>query len=183
MITTMHLMVSCINTVLIPLAASNTTVRREMEKTTNMAIVQMEEKVNSLMQRTIDVAIIHVTKLLNSQSRTDFRPRDDGIIAELQTPVSSKFSYPSHRANLTPQFFIGSSTKSLTTHPDLRRNSLLPDQSISPFRPRPSPRLTKSGVLPHRACFPAPTFAAFPLWQVPDQCYRWHYGSKGHFEV
>ena len=93
-VTTVHLMVTCINTVLIPLAASNALIRRDMEKSTNMAVNAMEEKVNGLMQRTIDVAIAWVGKLLLGQKKTDFRPREDSAagvdswLELLQTPVS-----------------------------------------------------------------------------------------------
>ena len=95
-ITVMHLMGTFINTVLIPLAASNTTVRRDMEKNTNLALSQMEGKVNSLMQRTIDVTISWVSKLLAGQKKTDFRPKEESMgtgtvyLDLLQTPVSSQ---------------------------------------------------------------------------------------------
>ena len=92
-ITVMHLMATFIDTVLIPLAASNTVVRRDMEKNTSIAMAQMEDKVNSLMQRTIDVSIAWVSKLLAGQKKTDFRPKEDstgtGGTYLLQTPVSN----------------------------------------------------------------------------------------------
>lgn len=87
-------MATCINTVLIPLAAAHVTVRREMEKTTTLAMNGMEDKVNNLMQRTIDVVLSWVGKLLAGQKKTDFRPREDTLTAgnsyfeQLQTPVS-----------------------------------------------------------------------------------------------
>ena len=86
----MHLMATFINTVLIPLAASNTLVRREMERTTTQAISQMEDKINIIMQKTIDVAIVWVGKLLAGQKKTDYKPRDDviggtGTLLELNT--------------------------------------------------------------------------------------------------
>lgn len=73
----MHLMLACINTVLIPLAASNTFIRKDMEKKTNAALGQMEEKVNQLMQKTIDVTVTWVSKSLANQKKTDFRPKED----------------------------------------------------------------------------------------------------------
>ena len=89
----MHLMLTCINTVLIPLGASNITIRREMEKTTNLAMNRMEDKVNTIMQRTIDVAITWVGRLLAAQKKSDFRPRDDAggtsWLEMLQTHVQS----------------------------------------------------------------------------------------------
>ena len=92
----MHLMAACIHTVLIPLAAANTTVRREMEKATNAALSRMEDKVNAILQRTIDVVLAWVAKLLAGQKKTDFRPKEDMIsgsggswLEQLQTPVGS----------------------------------------------------------------------------------------------
>ncbi|MCJ1419203.1 Exocyst complex component 5 [Xylographa parallela] len=76
-ITIMHLMLTCINTVLIPLAAANVTIRRDMEKTTTMALNHMEDRVNVLMHRTLDVTLTWIGKLLATQKRTDFRPKDD----------------------------------------------------------------------------------------------------------
>ena len=92
-ISILHLMNTCIRTVLIPLATANVTIRRDMEKTANSAMDRMEEKVNSIMQRTIDVAITWVNKLLARQNKSDFRPRDDALsgggawLEQLQTPV------------------------------------------------------------------------------------------------
>lgn len=89
----MNLMNTCIRTVLIPLASANVTIRRNMEKTANLALDRMEEKVNSIMQRSIDVVITWVTKLLARQNKSDFRPRDDALggggawLEQLQTPV------------------------------------------------------------------------------------------------
>ena len=90
----MYLMNTCIRTVLIPLASVNVTLRRDMEKTSNLAMDRMEEKVNSIMQRSIDVVITWATKLLARQKKDDFRPRDDALsgvagawLEQLQTPV------------------------------------------------------------------------------------------------
>lgn len=89
----MNLMNTCIRSVLIPLASANVTIRRDMEKTANLALDRMEEKVNSVMQRSIDVVITWVTKLLARQNKSDFRPRDDALggggawLEQLQTPV------------------------------------------------------------------------------------------------
>lgn len=92
-ISILHLMNTCIRTVLVPLASANVTIRRDMEKTSNTAMDRLEEKVNTIMQRSIDVAIAWVTKLLARQLKTDFRPRDDALgggawLEQLQTPVS-----------------------------------------------------------------------------------------------
>ena len=91
-------MSTCIRTVLVPLASANVTIRREMEKTSNLAMDRLEEKVNLIMQRTIDVVISWVNKLLARQLKTDFRPRDDALgegawLEQLQTPVSLHFNF------------------------------------------------------------------------------------------
>ena len=97
----MNLLNTCIRTVLIPLASANVTIRRDMEKISNFALDRMEEKVNSIMQRSIDVVITWVTKLLARQNKSDFRPRDDALgggawLEQLQTPVSLIPSMCSH---------------------------------------------------------------------------------------
>lgn len=63
---------------LIPLASSNISIRREIETTTTLAMNRMEEKVNSIIQKTIDLSLAWVAKLLATQKKNDFRPRDDG---------------------------------------------------------------------------------------------------------
>lgn len=89
----------CIRTVLVPLAAANVTTRRDMEKASNTAMDRMEEKINTVMQKSIDVVITWVTKLLARQDKMDFRPRDDALggsawLEQLQTPVSVSFEAP-----------------------------------------------------------------------------------------
>lgn len=86
-----NLMVMCINTVLIPLAAGNITARREMEKKTNFTTMRIEEKINTIEQKTIDTALMWVNRLLSGQKKNDFRPREGDNAAwleKLQTPVS-----------------------------------------------------------------------------------------------
>ncbi|KAK3172654.1 hypothetical protein OEA41_005978 [Lepraria neglecta] len=78
-ISILHLMSTCVRTVLVPLAQANVTIRRNMEKTSNQAMDRMEEKVNSIIQRSIDVVITWVNKLLARQNKMDFRPRDDAL--------------------------------------------------------------------------------------------------------
>ncbi|PYH93593.1 exocyst complex component Sec10 [Aspergillus ellipticus CBS 707.79] len=85
-----NLMIMCINTLLIPLAASSITVRREMEKKTNLITTRIEEKINSLEQKVIDSTLTWVGKLLSSQKKNDFRPKEGDNAAwleKLQTPT------------------------------------------------------------------------------------------------
>lgn len=90
-ISIMHLMLTCVNTVLLPLATSSITIKREMEKTTNTTVARMENTINAVEQRTTDAVLNWTTKLLAKQERGDFRPRDedlDSSLMQLQTPVS-----------------------------------------------------------------------------------------------
>ena len=86
----LHLTITCIHTVLVPLAASSMTVRREMEMNTNVMINRMEDQINVIEQRTVDAALNWMTRLLSQQRRDDFRPREenlDSAILQLRTPV------------------------------------------------------------------------------------------------
>ncbi|KAI1395493.1 exocyst complex component Sec10 [Hypoxylon fuscum] len=76
-----------INTVLIRLAESNTTVRRSMEAQAKMGIESIEKKAGSIMKSTLDVIINWVSKSLAQQKKLDFLPKDDlSILESLQTP-------------------------------------------------------------------------------------------------
>ena len=109
-ISTMYLLSTSTRTVLIPLSAANVTIRREMEKTATTAMDAMEEKVNAILQRTIDVVNTSVSKLLQNQKKTDYRPRDDtpgstnnttAWLEQLQTPTcASIFSFLTKFHNL-----------------------------------------------------------------------------------
>ncbi|EEH43749.1 exocyst subunit SEC10 [Paracoccidioides brasiliensis Pb18] len=93
-----HLMITCINTVLIPLAAGNITIRRDMEKKTALMINRIEDKINSIEQKTVDVTLSWVSRLLSGQKKNDFRPKEgaaDGGTAwleMLQTPTCAAIS-------------------------------------------------------------------------------------------
>lgn len=93
-IATMHLLSTAAHTVLIPLAStassSNLSTRRDMEKSATVALDRMEDKVNTVMHRSIDIALSWTSKLLLQQKKTDFRPRD-----EMLTDPADKPSDPS----------------------------------------------------------------------------------------
>lgn len=94
----MHLMITTIRTVLIPLASSSLPVRRDMEQTTTATMTRMEDKVNNLLQRSIDVVLVWVVRILATQKKSDFRPRDDALgtagawLEMLQTPTCAALS-------------------------------------------------------------------------------------------
>jgi len=77
-----------------------------------VAMSNLEEKVNNVMQRTIDVIIRWTGRLLDGQKKGDFKPREDADgggawLEALQTPVSlctrlSLMYYTKYRARLVP---------------------------------------------------------------------------------
>jgi len=78
-ITITNVMARFINTVLIRLAESNTTVRRSMEVQAKTGIERIESKTNNIMRSTLTVVMNWVTKLLASQKKLDFRPKDSDL--------------------------------------------------------------------------------------------------------
>lgn len=116
-ITITNLMARFANTVLIRLAQTNTTTRRDMESKTKEAIRRMEDKSNIVIQRTLDVILNWVIKILANQKKTDFRPRDDqldggrvgsGYLESLQTGTcSSVCAFLNKSQNLASQALDG----------------------------------------------------------------------------
>ncbi|ERT02192.1 exocyst subunit SEC10 [Sporothrix schenckii 1099-18] len=89
-VTITSIMARFIQTVLIRLADSNPTVRRNMEAQTRVGIDSIEKKTNSILKTTVDVVVNSVSKTLATQKRTDFRPRDndlESLVDTLQTPT------------------------------------------------------------------------------------------------
>lgn len=89
-ISIMHLMQSCTNTLLIPLASSSLTIKRDMEKNARTSLLRMEDHINIIEQRTIDAVLNWTSRLLSNQSRTDFRPKEnesDAALAQSSTPT------------------------------------------------------------------------------------------------
>nr|OQO26898.1 hypothetical protein B0A51_08351 [Rachicladosporium sp. CCFEE 5018] len=88
-ISILHLMLTTTQLLLLPLAASNLTIRRDLEKTVAQFTDRMESKIDSVLQRTLDAALAWSSRLLSQQRKTDFRPRDDANLQldQLQTPT------------------------------------------------------------------------------------------------
>jgi hypothetical protein len=89
-IQTLHLLQTSINTMLLPLATPNLTIRREIDKSTTATLSTLEAKVSGVLHRTLDASHAWVARLLLNQKKTDFRPRDEDIslaIEALQTPT------------------------------------------------------------------------------------------------
>ena len=85
----LHLLVVTIQTLLMPLASSNLTLRRELDKTTNTFVERMEMKIDNILQKALDSAMSWTAKLFAQQKKTDFRPKDEAALdlAQLQTPT------------------------------------------------------------------------------------------------
>lgn len=82
----LSLQMSISQNVLLPLASSNVTTKRELEKQLSMTISRMEDKISTIRSRIIEVTLNWVAKLLRGQNRTDFRPRDEAFgLEQLQT--------------------------------------------------------------------------------------------------
>jgi hypothetical protein len=78
-ITITNVMSRFINTVLIRLAESNTTVRRGMEIQAKAAIERVESKTNNVMRSTLTVVMNWIARLLSGQKKLDFRPKDSDL--------------------------------------------------------------------------------------------------------
>ena len=85
-VSVLHLMLTTIQMLLLPLATNNLTIRRDLEKRTNAFVERMEQKIDGVLQKTIDAALTRTSRLLAAQKKTDFRPRDD---ADLQLQTST----------------------------------------------------------------------------------------------
>ena len=74
-------------TVLLPLATPNLTIRREIEKAISNTLLTLEAKISTIVSRTLDAALSWVTRCLGQQKKTDFRPHDDADLMNGETPA------------------------------------------------------------------------------------------------
>jgi hypothetical protein len=88
-ISILHLMLTTVKMLLLPLASTNLTIRRDLEKRTSAFTDRMETKIDAVLQRTIDASLAWTARLLTGQKKTDYRPRDDANLQldQLQTPT------------------------------------------------------------------------------------------------
>ncbi|KAJ5112066.1 hypothetical protein N7532_000111 [Penicillium argentinense] len=125
------LMVMCVNAVLLPLAAGSITTRRDMEKRTSQTTSRIEEKINTIEQKTIDGTLAWVSRLLSGQRKNDFRPRDSDNTAwleMLQTPTCASICTFLTRLQTIAKTSLpssGSNVRSVLTEIALRTRSLL----------------------------------------------------------
>lgn len=79
-------MLTIINSVMLPLTASNVTIHRDMKRTVAIFTSRLEDKIGTVRSHITEVGLNWVSKLLLRQNRADFRPRDDAIgLEQLQT--------------------------------------------------------------------------------------------------
>ena len=88
-ISILHLMLTTVKMLLLPLASTNLTIRRDLEKRTSAFTDRMESKIDAVLQRTIDASLAWTARLLTGQKKTDYRPRDDANLQldQLQSPT------------------------------------------------------------------------------------------------
>jgi hypothetical protein len=86
-ISVLHLMLTTVQLLLLPLAANNLTIKRDLEKQTAVFTDRMEGKIDSVLQKTLDSALSWTSRLLSGQKKTDFKPKDDAQLRldQLQT--------------------------------------------------------------------------------------------------
>ena len=78
-ITITNIMSRFINTVLIKLAETNTTVRRSMELQAKTGVERIELKTSNIIRSTITIVLNWVGKVLATQKKLDFRPKDSDL--------------------------------------------------------------------------------------------------------
>ncbi|KAF3082738.1 Exocyst complex component 5 [Orbilia oligospora] len=84
----LSLMHKTIHTALLPLAQTSLTIRREMSLASHRFFSKVEDRINHIIQKTVDVVLNHATSLLNKQPKRDYRPRDEDVsLMMLQTPT------------------------------------------------------------------------------------------------
>ncbi|GAB7352725.1 hypothetical protein MBLNU459_g3079t1 [Dothideomycetes sp. NU459] len=88
-ISILHLLLTTIQTLLLPLTSSNLTIRRDLEKSASRFSSRMEGRIDTVLQKTLDAALGWSARLLSQQKKTDFRPRDETTLQldQLQTPT------------------------------------------------------------------------------------------------
>ena len=85
-ISILHLLQTSISTMLLPLATSNVTVRRDIEKTSTSTLSTLETKISTILHETLDAVISWIAKLLaTTQKKTDFRPRDEDLASAIES--------------------------------------------------------------------------------------------------
>ena len=138
-ISIMNLMVTTINTVLVPLASTSVTIRRDMEKQTNIALNRLEDRINLIEQRTVDAVLNWMSRVLGNQKRNDFRPRDDALDAAFLEQIQTPVCFALFMLYLSHVFIV------LCLFADLSRPAFLSATSSS--NSKPPPRKASTGLI------------------------------------
>lgn len=165
------LMVMCVNAVLLPLAAGSITTRRDMEKRTSQTTSRIEEKINSIEQKTIDATLAWVSRLLSGQKKNDFRPRESdnaSWLEMLQTPVGSISFFRYHdQQKLT--FALDLRLDLYVLEPTTQRRSYLTAVQRGQCAPGSD-----------GDCYGDPRAPVGAFQAVCSQRARWTHGDQGH---
>lgn len=125
----LHLLQASITTMLLPLAKPNLTIRRDIDKSTNASMSSLETKISTILHRSLDTALVWVSKLLQSQKKTDFRPREEDMAKSfemLQTPTClSIFQFLSKIARFATSALDGANLSNFLADLALGLRSLL----------------------------------------------------------
>ncbi|CZT24812.1 related to exocyst complex 100 kDa component [Ramularia collo-cygni] len=86
-ISVLHLIQTTCTLLLLPLAATNRSLHRDLTKQSESFVERMESKIDGILQKTLDAALLWTAKLLATQKKTDFRPKDETALQldQLQT--------------------------------------------------------------------------------------------------
>lgn len=86
-ISVLHLVQTTCTLLLLPLAATNRSIHRDLTKISEQFVERMESKIDTILQKTLDAALNWTSRLLATQRKTDFRPKDEGALQldQLQT--------------------------------------------------------------------------------------------------
>lgn len=75
----MHLWQRYVTTVIIPLAASSVTIRREMSIFNNHILVRIESKINAVAKKALECVLSWLNASLAKQKKLDFKPKNDEL--------------------------------------------------------------------------------------------------------
>lgn len=124
-----RLLFSYVDTVLIPLAGPNISVRREMLQRQVNNTGRINGKINALIQRTINSILAWFTTIASRQQKRDFKPREEDInLATMQTQTNQQaVSFLTHVGQIARQCLTGGNLDAFLTEVGTRVNYILLD--------------------------------------------------------
>jgi hypothetical protein len=88
----LHLLQQTTTTILLPLCTPNLTIRREIEKSTNITMATLESKLSNILNLTLTASLNWVSRLLSQQKKTDFRPKEEDLMVTSETQACREVS-------------------------------------------------------------------------------------------